>query len=367
MGRARLFISAGDPSGDQAVARVIAELKNRFPELETVGLGGPRLAELGQHQLADQDEISVMGFWEVAKRFGFFRRLMQTCVSEIEKQRPNAVLLVDYPGFNLRLAKRIKKLGIPILYYISPQVWAWGKGRLPDIRRLIDRVLVILPFEEQFFRENGVDAAFVGHYLMEDIPAEYVGTNPPGNKQLAVLPGSRVQEISRMLPSMLLAAAEFNRRHGWTAVVAARRGVCDYEKLCAPYAHNGVTVVYNDARRVVFESDLALTASGTATLEIGIIGRPMIVVYRTGWLTYQIARRLVKLDRIALINLVLGEKVIPELIQSEVTPQRMTAELERYREPDYHNSVREQLKRVPSLLGGVGASERTAAEVARYL
>ena len=368
MGQPRLFVSAGDPSGDQAVARVIAGLRRRFPDLELCGLGHAGLHDLGQRQLARSEDLSVMGFWEVARRFNFFRGLLSKCAKEIEQQRPAAILLVDYPGFNLRLAQRVKPLGIPILYYISPQVWAWGKGRLAEIRELINRMLVILPFEEKFYRDNGVKATFVGHYLMEDIPPEYLATNPPGSKQLAILPGSRVQEVARMLPSMLKAAAEFCRKHGWSAVVAARKGVVDYEVLCAPYKAQGISLVYNESRRVIHESELVLCASGTATLEIGLIGRPMVVVYKTNWLTYQIARRLVKLDKIALINLVLGERLLPELIQGEASPRRMTAELERFvDDAAYREKVQSRLAGVPSLLGGAGASERTAEEIAAFL
>jgi len=368
MGQPRLFVSAGDPSGDQAVARVIADLQHRLPGLQTFGLGGPCLAQLGQRQLAAPEKLAVMGFWEVARRFWFFGNLLRTCQREIARQNPGAILLVDYPGFNLRLARRVRSLGIPIVYYISPQVWAWGQGRIADIRDLIDRMLVILPFEEPFFRSNGVKATFVGHYLMEDIPREFIGTAPPGHRRLALLPGSRRQEVSRMLPEMLKVAAEFNRRHGWTSVVAARRGVYDYDSLCDRYNQSGVTTVYDDSRRVIVESDLVLSASGTATLEVGIIGRPMVIVYKTGWLTYQIARRLVKLDKIALINLVLGENEFPELVQGDATARRMMLELEHLANDAKANAqALERLRTVPSILGGAGASERAASEIAGFL
>lgn len=363
-----LFVSAGDPSGDRATARVIEHLKEEHPNLVTFGLGGERLKKLGQEQLAAPADLAVMGFWEVAKRYGFFRRLMRSCVDEIRHRQPKLILLVDYPGFNLRLAKRLKPLGIPIVYYISPQVWAWGRKRVQQIHDYVDRMLVILPFEEAFFGDHGTQAEFVGHYLMEDIPSEYIASAAPGNGQLGLLPGSRRQEIERILPGMLEAAGLLHLKYGQNSVVAAVTGAYDYEPLCRRYANRGVTVRYDDARRVVAESDVVLTKSGTATLECGIIGRPMVVVYKTGWITYQIARRLVELDKIALVNLVLGEKAVPELIQGEMAPKRMADEIGRYLDDnDYRARVSDSLSRVPGLLGGAGASQKAADAIARYL
>ena len=363
-----LFISAGDPSGDNAASHAVASLQSETPGLRLFGLGGPRLRALGQVQLADGPQLAVLGFWEVARRYRFFRRLFHHCVNEITRRRPSAVLLVDYPGFNLRLARKIKPLGIPIVYYISPQVWAWGKGRLRQIQKYIDRMLVILPFEETYYRDHGVNVDFVGHYLMDDIPSEYIATDPPGNRQIALLPGSRRQEIEQMLPPMLQTARQMNRTYGSTAVVAGMKGVFDYEELAACHRDSGITVSYDDSRKLIHESDLVLTASGTATLETGIIGRPMVVVYKTGVITYCIARRFVTLDKIALVNLVLGERVVPELIQRQATSTGMASQLERYWTDDSHRKfVQGKLARIPSLLGGPGASERAAGAVSKYL
>ncbi len=368
MDESLLFISAGDPSGDIAVSRVLSALREKSANLRVFGLGGPRLKQLGQEQLAEPSDLAVLGFWEVARRYLFFRKLFHTCVQEIERRRPRAIVLVDYPGFNLRLARKIRPLGIPIIYYISPQVWAWGKGRLPQIRSLVDRLLVILPFEKKFYEDHDIASQFVGHYLLEDIPREYVGSLSPGNKQIALLPGSRRQEVERMLPPMLEAAAQLHRSQGTTSVVAALTGTFDYDSICRPFLTQGVSVIYDNPRRVIFESTVALTSSGTATLEIGIIGRPMVVVYKTGALTYMIARRLIKLDKIALVNLVLGEKAVPELIQHEATPERMAAKLERFFTDDnYRQIVASSLQRVPSLLGGMGASARAAEAIREYL
>ena len=362
-----LFVSAGDPSGDNATSHLVACLKDTRPDLECFGLGGKRLRALGQQQLAEPNDLAVMGFGEVARRLLFFRKLINTCAEEIRRRRPGCVLLVDYPGFNLRLAERIKPLGIPVVYYISPQVWAWHGSRIHQIRRLVDRMLLILPFEKDLYDRNGIANELVGHYLLDDIPPEYISSPLPQSGQIALLPGSRKQEIQRMLRPMLLAAKRLNERLGLRAVVAGVRGGYTYDETIES-SGAAAEVRFDDSRRVLYESDLVLTASGTATLETGIIGRPMVVVYKTGWLTYQIARRLVKLDMIGLVNLVLGRKTVPELIQGEADPDRMAQEAARIVEDaSYRGEIKTSLDTVPKILGGPGASKRAAGCVSEYL
>ncbi len=368
MGSISLFLSAGDPSGDNAASRLVGELKEVLPGLTFCGLGGEKLLSLGQEQLADGNELAVLGFWEVARRALFFRRLLNRCAEEIRRRRPAAVIMVDYPGFNLRLAKKIKSLGIPIIYYISPQVWAWGKGRIADIRELVDLMLVILPFEREFYRRHGIDAHFVGHYLLEDIPSDYIDSPLPIKGTLCLLPGSRKQEIARMLPPMLDTSHRFNQLHGTRTVIAAIKDRFDYDAPMRRYSSGDIVVSYEDSRRIIHDSSLVLTASGTATLETAIIGRPMVVVYKTGFITYQIARRLVKLDSIALVNLVLGDKVVPELIQRQVRPDCILPHLTRFVEDShYTQQMKARLDRTSELLGGSGASQRAAWLIAEHL
>jgi lipid-A-disaccharide synthase len=365
-----LFLSAGDPSGDKAAGLLIRALKNLVPHHSIFGLGGDRLKQLGQEQLVEGRDLAVLGFWEVAKRYSFFHALLDRCVNEIKHRRPEAVILVDYPGFNLRLAKKIKPLGIPIIYYISPQVWAWGRRRVYDIKRLVDLLLVILPFEVEFYRQYGIDAQFVGHYLLEDIPHHYIRSPIPINRTLSVclLPGSRPQEIKRILPPMLETVREYNRIQRTPAVVAGIKGCFDYERYVQQYASDNVTVSFEDSRKIMYKSSLVIAASGTATLEAAIIGRPMVVVYKTDLVTYLIARRLIKLDRIALVNLVLGEKVVPELIQYKAKPECILPELSKcYEDREYVQHVKTKLDTVPELLGGTGASERAAQLIAKHL
>ena len=362
-----LFVSAGDPSGDNATSRVISSLTLQLPDLTFFGLGGDRLKGLGQEQLADKSDLAVLGFWEVAKRYTFFRLLMLHCVEQIHTRGPKCILLVDYPGFNLRLAQRVRKFGIPIIYYISPQIWAWGRRRLNQIRELVDLMLVILPFERDFYKDTGVRTEFVGHYLLEDIPPDYIGSPLPNSRQLALMPGSRRQEVERMLAPMLQTAARFTRHYNSSAVVAAAADF-DYDAALRPYTGNSITVSRDDSRKIIHESDLVLTASGTATLETGIIARPMVIMYRTGFITYQIARRLITIDKIGLVNLVLGEKAMPELIQHEASPDRLFAELRRFADDTaYRETARNKLLTLPTILGGTGASQRAAELIGRYL
>ena len=228
MSSSSLFISAGDPSGDIATARLVQALKELKPGLSSFGLGGERLKALGQEQLANGDDLAVLGFWEVVKRYSYFRELMHRTIDEITQRRPACILLVDYPGFNLRLAKRIKHLGIPIVYYISPQLWAWGGKRISQVRELVDLLILILPFEKEFYASSGVKSEFVGHYLLEDIPSSLISSPIPKSRQLALLPGSRPQEIERMLETMCNAAATFCARHEFRAVIAGVKNGAKY-------------------------------------------------------------------------------------------------------------------------------------------
>lgn len=368
MSESTLFVSAGDPSGDNAASSVISALRINRPNLKLFGLGGPRLKFLGQEQLASGSQLAVLGFWEVAKRFLFFRDLMKRTVREIEERRPDVILLVDYPGFNLRLAKRIRSFGISIIYYISPQVWAWAGKRVELIRRTVDMMLLILPFEKEFFVQSGVNCRYVGHYLLDEINSELISSPVPKSNQIALLPGSRPQEIERMLLPMLHAAELTKLSHGTTAVVAGVSGACDYESAIAAASVSNVTVIYDEPHRVISESEIIVTASGTATLECGVIGRPTIIIYKTGFITYHLAKRMIKLDKIGLLNLVLGKKIAPELIQNDASPENIATSIEKIMHDDsYRQNMIEQLRRIPDLLGSGGASLRAAQAIEEFM
>ncbi len=363
-----IFISAGDLSGDNAGALLISELKNINPALEFCGLGGSRMNRLGQLQLEEIENLAVMGFIEVAKRYLFFRKLFSDCIEKIKQKHPAVVVLIDYPGFNLRLAKKIKPLGIPVIYYISPQLWAWGEKRVDIIRNNIERMLVILPFEKEFYEKHDIESDFVGHYLLEDINEKMISSEVSSAGHIAVFPGSREVEIKRLLSPMIAAVNRFNQRYGTRAIVAGINGAFDYESVLKQYPNGNIEIVYDDSRNVIYNSSLMLTKSGTTTLEAAIIGRPMVVAYKTGLITYLIAKNLVKLNNIAMVNLIMNEKVVPELIQAEATEERMFLELEKlYNNESHFNFVKGKLDSLPSILGGRGASERAATIMGEYL
>ena len=363
-----IFISAGDPSGDIAGSLLLGELSKRNENLSFIGLGGKRMKLAGQEQLVDGSELAVLGFWEVARRFLFFKKLLNRAVRLIEEKKPKAVVLIDYPGFNLRLAERIKPLGIPIFYYISPQIWAWAGGRINQIKRLVDKMLVILPFEADLYDRAGVPNEFVGHYLLDDISSDLI--KAPYDRQsklILLMPGSRPQEVQRMLPALLDSAAELSKTGDYKFTVAAVEGNIDYDKyikLCKI----PVDCVYGRTRELIARSRLVITSSGTATLETGIIGRPMIVIYKTGTITYLIARRLVKLDKIALINISAGDKIVPELIQNDATPGSIVREAKLLLEDERHcMNVIGALNAVTDKLNESGASAKAAEAIMRYI
>ncbi|MFH2035701.1 MAG: lipid-A-disaccharide synthase [Candidatus Zixiibacteriota bacterium] len=363
-----IFICAGDPSGDIAGSHLIRELKSHHNSITTFGLGGKRMLALGQKQLIDGDQLAVLGFWEVAKKYLFFRKLMLDTVKLIEEKRPRLIILIDYPGFNLRLAERIKKYGIPIVYYISPQIWAWAPKRINQIKRLVDKMLLILPFETDIYNNVNLKNCFVGHYLLDDMDEKYIKAPYDINSNLITLmPGSRPQEIERMLPTLLQSTELISQMRDFQFTVAAIENNVDYEK----YLRNcnvPVKIVTGQSRELIYKSRLVIVSSGTATLETGIIGRPMIVIYKTGWLTYLIARSLVKINNIALINIASGETIVPELIQSDASPENILVKAERYlSDDDYCKNIVEKLHRTVDKLGGPGSAGRAYSAIEEYL
>jgi len=358
-----IFISAGDPSGDIAGSHLMRELDNRGG-FEFFGLGGRKMKQAGQDHHVESDQLAVLGFWEVARKFFFFKKLMNETVKLIKNRRPAAVILIDYPGFNLRIAEKIKPLGIPIIYYVSPQIWAWGGKRIHQIKKLVDTMLLILPFETTMYDEAGVKNRYVGHYLLDDIDDRYIKAHYNLDSNLILLmPGSRPQEVQRMLPTMVRTAEKLGQKGDWRFTVAAVESDIDYQKYLAGCKIK-IDIIKNRTRELIAESRLVITSSGTATLETGIIGRPMVVIYKTGMLTYLIARKLVKLDKIALINITAGKKIVPELIQNDAVPDKIMAEAERMLENnDLTADIVRQLNETVDKLGTSGASENAAESI----
>jgi lipid-A-disaccharide synthase len=319
-----IFISAGDPSADFPGKILIDEIRHACPDIYVFGLGGPLMQEAGLKPMADHTWLAVMGFLEIIPRFFFFRDLLKRTAAEIEARRPRAIVLMDYPGFNLRLAKRVRSLGIPIIYFISPQVWAWGARRIKTIKRVVDLMLVVFPFEEPFYRRHEISVRFVGHPIVDryrsfpDKMACREKLNITSEQRLiALLPGSRLQEIRRMLPEMVKASALIAENIPEAVFVVAGVNHIDQVVYRRIMGDASISVIVDRTPEIINGADLVIASSGTATVETAFFATPMFVIYKTGFMTYQIAKRLVKLDSIGMVNIVAGRKIVPELIQRE--------------------------------------------------
>jgi lipid-A-disaccharide synthase len=377
----KLFVLAGEPSGDMHAAGVIAELLKAIPELKVFGIGGNKLQALGTELLYDTAQMSIMGFVDVLKHAGFLRRVIRNLKEAVRREKPQAAFLIDYPGMNLMMARFFHELGIPVIYYISPQVWAWKEGRVKAIRRDVDRLLVIFDFEVDFFRRHGIKAEFVGHPVIEQLAELSLPSREqfftshdiaPESRLIGLLPGSRRQEIAHILPEMLKAARLLNGEYR-VLFLFGRAPHLEEEVYRELSAYHDLTIINCSAYEVMQYSDLALVTSGTATLESLCFGLPMIVVYRTGRLNYFIGRQLVKLKSISLANIVvkgLGshERAVPELIQHEANgadiyqTARMILD-----DPDKASTMRRELLAARAKLAGNSPSPSVAGILKEYL
>jgi lipid-A-disaccharide synthase len=364
-----IALFAGEASGDLHGALLAEEIAARRPGARIWGVGGEKMRGAGVEILHGIDELAVLGFAEVFVRLPFFLRLFGELRAAIESRRPDAVVLIDYPGLNLRLAKAAKSSGIPVAYYISPQVWAWGERRVSVIRRYVDRMIVVLPFEKPYYAERGVSASFVGHPLVSVARARRSRKEtrralgvPEGKPLVGLLPGSRAQEVRSHVP-LFVEALAVGERAGVVANAALARAPTVPESLVEHFLARSPDriAVTTDTYDLMDAADLLLVASGTATLEAAIFGTPMIVVYRTSPVSYAIGRALVRVPHIALANLVAGERIVPELVQDAATPARLGAEMASLLADDaLRRSMRSKLAAVRARLGEAGAAGRAA-------
>ena len=323
--RPRIFLSAGEPSGDLHGAAVAHALRQRWPGAELYGLGGDLMQAAGVRLLAHTDQLAVMGFVEVLRHLPFFASLWRRVKQEIRSNPPLLVIPIDYPGFNLRLAAFAKRQRVPVLYYIAPQVWAWHRSRMKQLAENVDRLAVVLPFEEELFREAGANAQFVGHPLLDQPPrivsaeAFAKSINVPARAPiLALFPGSRAQELDRHRQLFLETVARVQEKEPLIQPVwAAAPGIPEeiYRETALPYT--------TDTASLLAHARAALVKSGTTTLQTALAEVPMVVTYQMHPLSYKLARRLVEVPHIALANLVADERVVPEVIQDEATPESL--------------------------------------------
>ncbi len=362
---AELLVVAGEVSGDLHAANLVRELGRLLPELRVFGVGGERLAAEGMELLARSEELAHMGLLEVVRELPRIRRLLVRVAEAAVRRRPAAAVLVDSPDFNLRLARRLREAGIPVILYVSPQLWAWRRGRVRVVRRLAREVLCILPFEVPFYHRFGVPARFVGHPLVDDLVREGLWPPPPERRpRLALLPGSRRSEVRALLPAMLAALEGVPRERISEAVIVAAPGVEDeISRQLETGADPRLRVVAGPGRRrALAAAELAWTASGTATLECALLDVPMVVGYRLHPLSYAVARLLVDVPHVALVNLVAGERAAPELLQGAWRPDRIAAVTGELLAGGAEIQ-RRALATVREALGEPGASRRAAEAV----
>jgi lipid-A-disaccharide synthase len=365
----KLAVVTGEASGDLHAAEVIHHLREIDPGLEVFGIGGERLVEEGMDAVHTIDELGVVGLFNVLKHYPMLRRVFNDVLERIERERPDAVLLVDYPDFNLRLAKKCKERGFKVIYYISPQLWAWRKGRIHHIRRYVDHMMVIFPFEEQLYRDHGVPVTWVGHPLLDQLDEirKVERPLPDGDEPVRVgmLPGSRRLEIDTLFPPMLDAIDELSRRRR-VAPFVVRATTIAREQIDAHLSQRAFAVEVRSGRdrHAVADADIVFCSSGTATLETAIIGVPLVVVYRLTRLSYLLAKRLVKLPDFSLVNIVAGRRIVPELLQDEVNGSAIAAKALELLEPATHERMRRDLSELRGRLGGRGAARRAAEKIA---
>jgi lipid-A-disaccharide synthase len=320
----KILISAGEPSGDLHGAMLARALKRRWPAARLYGFGGDLMRAEGVELWAHADQMAVMGFFEVARHLPYFLGLLKRVRQHLDASPPDLVIPIDYPGFNLRLARYAKQRRVPVLYYIAPQVWAWHRSRMKDLAHNADRLAVVLPFEEALFREAGANVSFVGHPLLDAVPAtpardEFcarIGVEPT-RPILALLPGSRLQEVRSHLDLFTAAALRVQQQlPDVIPVIAQAPGIGDAD-LSTPFPTT------RDSRALLEHAHAALTKSGTSTLECALSVTPMVIAYRMHPLTYHIAKRLVEVEHIGLANLIAGKRVAPEFVQNAATPQAL--------------------------------------------
>ena len=375
MAKPRLLVSCGEPSGDLYAAELVRQLRGMTGELEAVGLGGDHLAAEGAVLLAHVRDLAVMGLLEVVRHLRRLRAVFRGVLAEVDRVRPDVAILVDYPDFNLRLARQLRRRGIPVVYYVSPQVWAWRSGRIDAIRRTVAHMIVIFPFEEPLYRAAGVPVTFVGHPLVELVrPATdrngFLASQglDPARPVLAVLPGSRSQEVGHNLPAIAGALRRVARARPDVQAAVALAPSLDPQVFVDELGGIDIARVVGHAHELMGAATAGIVASGTATVEAALLGLPMVVVYRVSALSYALGRPFVRVPHYAMVNLIAGREVVRELIQDDFRPEAVADEvLDLLSDGPKRRGVILGLSEVRERLGGPGASARAAAVVAQML
>jgi len=377
MKKKTLMIIAGEASGDLQAAHLVKSLKSHDPHIEIFGVGGKCMKEAGVEIICDIVDLAVVGFVEVLKNIETFKKLFERLSVLLEAKKPDAVILVDYPGFNLRFAKRAKEKNIPVIYYISPQIWAWGEKRITEIKKCVDKMIVIFGFEEELYKRAGVKVSFVGHPFLDIVKSRWKKEEilrhlhaRHRSIKISLLPGSRAKEIERHLPIMLKACEKIKTGLPDAEFVLSRRKELDssiYNKLISQSAIKPHSLE-NRPYEIMEISDLVMVSSGSATLETAIMEKPMVIIYKTSIITWLLAKNLIKIPDVGLVNVVAGKRIVPELIQFEATSLNLAREsLNILNNNALQEDIKKGLRKVKEKLGDRGATERAASIIHDFL
>lgn len=370
------MIITGEASGDLHGASLILELKKLDPTVEIFGIGGDKMSAAGMRNQFHIKQMAFLGFIEVIRHLPFISKVKKILLKKIEEEKIGTIVLIDYPGFNLNIAKKLKKMNKKIIYYISPQVWAWGKNRIKKIKSLVDKMIVVFPFEENLYREYGVNVEYAGHPLIEHVTNYkflskeefYRKFNLDDSKKiLLVMPGSRKHEIKKIFPACIKAAEKLAGDYNLQVVVACAENI-DQSIFQSVVANKNYIIIKGFTYDILKNSHIGIIKSGTSTLEAGIFGLPFVVVYSTNWLTYFLGKKVVKINNIAMANIILGNTVVDELIQDKVNSENIYSKCAQLlNDKEHYKALKQKLSTIKEKLGNIGASSKAAAVVYSYL
>jgi lipid-A-disaccharide synthase len=368
----RFLIVAGEASADMYGAEVVRSIRGKFPDAQFYGLGGPRMRNAGVELDGDISRTAVVGPFEMLSSLGHLYGVFRRLAERVETEPTSAAILIDFPDFNLRLAKRIKHAGVPIVYYISPQVWAWREGRVKQIHELVNKMLVIFPFEQEIYRKAGVDVEFVGHPLIDMVRTtkskdEFCEDHriDPKRSLVALLPGSRRKEVRFILPTLCEAATQILAKKPDTQFILPLADGLDRRFVQELIRGVSIKIVTNDTYNAIRYARAAIVASGTATLETALLGTPEVIVYRISQATWMLGKLLLKVRLFGIVNIILGEEVVPELFQDRMTPQAVSQTALRLMDDVWMQSrIRTNYEKLRRQLGSGNVAERVAEAVA---
>ncbi len=365
----KIFISAGDHSGDLHAAKLMKAIQLLLPDVQFIGIGGVEMEKAGLRSLISLSEISVVGFWEVAKKYTLFRNLLNKCKAILGEGGVDAFVPVDYPGFNMRLAGYAKTCKIPVLYYIAPQLWAWGANRAKKLAESVDKLLVVFPFEEDYFRQYGIDAKFVGHPLL-DIPEYHRNfkTFDERDKNILFLAGSRKQEIHKHLHLLMQTAHIIHQELPKHEIVFAKSKSVDAELFQPELNQHSYIQLSEDTKNLMLNSQAGIIKTGTSNLEAALSGMPFSMYYITSFITYQMGKNFINLDYISLVNILSKQFIVKEFIQQDAKPELIAKDIiDIVRDRNRYADIQSAFAKIKSELGAAGAAETAANEIVKSL